>query len=148
MPYADVFDGAPGIDLLDDYSADGDPRFAAPIAVTLDGLANDGKPGEYDNVTGIERLTPGSAGTFVRDDGPNYVTMPEVGAGGSLDGRGGDDVLTAGRRERRRGGQGRGRRPARLPGRSAARPATTRRRPSSWPGSPPPCAAHSSGARA
>ena len=95
-PYADVLDGGPGIDLLDDYSADGDPRYATPISVTLDGLANDGKPGENDNVTGIERLTPGSAGTFVGDDGPNLVTMPEVGAAGSLDGRGGDDVLTAG----------------------------------------------------
>ncbi len=53
-PGADTIDGGPGIDRIDgDWSApSGQPR--QPIDVSLDGQANDGRPGEGDNVTAVE----------------------------------------------------------------------------------------------
>ena len=92
--YADVLDGGPGSDTLDDYR-DSDAATAAPVAITLDGLANDGRPGERDNVIGIERFDLGAARTFAGDNADNVFTAPEKGTAVHLSGAGGDDVLTA-----------------------------------------------------
>jgi hypothetical protein len=94
--FADVIDGGPGMDILDDYHYAGEARYAPPISVVLDGAANDGRSGEGDNVTGIEVLRSGSAGSFTGDDGDNEFVAPEIGAAGHLDGRGGNDRLIAG----------------------------------------------------
>jgi hypothetical protein len=95
--FGDLLDGGDGRDTLSgDYIFDGDPPKAPPISITLDGVANDGRQGENDNITGIEVFTPRSAGSFTGDDGPNEFTAPEVGAAGTLVGNGGDDTLIAG----------------------------------------------------
>ena len=60
----------------------GETRDAPAIAVTLDGVANDGRPGEGDNVVGVERVVSGSAGSFTGDDAANEFVAPEVGAAG------------------------------------------------------------------
>jgi hypothetical protein len=94
--FADVLDGGPGRDRLRDYVFDGDPAQAPAINVSLDGVANDGRSGENDNVTDMEVFEPWSAGSFTGSDGDDEFTAPEVGAAGTLAGRGGNDTLIAG----------------------------------------------------
>ncbi len=92
----DTVDGGAGVDTVAIYNADGQEASRPPFDLTLDGVANDGRQGEGDNVAGVEKFNLGAAGTFVGDDAANEVTAPETGAAGSYDGRGGDDVITAG----------------------------------------------------
>jgi Ca2+-binding RTX toxin-like protein len=54
-PGNDVIDGGPGYDQIDDWNIPDAPTHPQPV-VTLDGIANDGRPGEADNVTGVEKL--------------------------------------------------------------------------------------------
>lgn len=91
--FADVLDGGPGVDTLIDYRAQGGESAAPPISVTLDGVADDGRAGEGDDVTAIEVLLPSSPGTFVGDDGPNEWHAPAAAPGSRLSGAGGADVL-------------------------------------------------------
>lgn len=95
----DLLDGGPGTDTVKDdwYRFDGsgndeDP----PPSVTFDGIANDGRPGEDDNVVEVERIESGSpAGavpaTFVGDEGPNTFML--LFTNGVVDGRGGNDTI-------------------------------------------------------
>jgi hypothetical protein len=99
---ADLLDGGPGVDTVsDDWyrftgAADGsqDP---AP-SVTFDGQANDGRPGEGDDVVNVERIDTGyepdsaAPATFSGDDGPN--TFHILFAHASVSAAGGDDVVT------------------------------------------------------
>jgi Ca2+-binding RTX toxin-like protein len=94
-PGADLLDGGPGTDTTEEWSIpdqlDRQPR----VNVTLDGAANDGRPGEGDNVVGIERLSMYVVGDFVGTEGPDQIKLVNPGNQGpsSLTGRGGDDVL-------------------------------------------------------
>jgi len=93
---ADVIDGGTGVDLLDDYSSNSDPKHAEPLTITLSGGADDGKPGEGDDLRNVERLDLGSHGRVIGDDNPNEITFPEVGGASTVSAAGGDDVITAG----------------------------------------------------
>jgi Ca2+-binding RTX toxin-like protein len=93
---ADVVDGGAGVDTADLYGASGAEADRPKFNLTLDGVANDGRDGEGDNITAVEKLKFNAAGTFVGDDAANDVTAPETGSNGSYDGRGGDDVILAG----------------------------------------------------
>jgi RTX calcium-binding nonapeptide repeat (4 copies) len=94
-PGADLIDGGPGTDTTSEWSIpdqlDRQPR----VNVTLDGVANDGRPGEGDNVVGVERLDMYVVGDFTGSEGPDQVKLVNPGNQGpsSLIGRGGDDVL-------------------------------------------------------
>lgn len=109
----DLVDGGPGFDSVQDWSSTTtDPAFA--ISVTVDGVANDGRPyGERDNVIGVERfdaIAPGHyglGGTSDSIDLPNYGTSVVEGNGGNdtitgndgtetIDGGAGDDRLEGG----------------------------------------------------
>ena len=90
---ADVIDGGPGIDSVDDWTPDGDPATAAPATVSLDGAANDGFAGEGDNVIAVENVHAGSALVYTGDDGANRAVAAEVGAPSTLRGMGGPDRL-------------------------------------------------------
>lgn len=84
----DVLSGGAGFDKLSyAHSADGD------LTVTLDGVANDGLPGENDNIpTDFEHISLGDGDdTFVGNDLPATV----FGGGGndSITGGGGRDRL-------------------------------------------------------
>lgn len=95
----DLLDGGPGTDTVKDdwYRFDGNANDEdQPPSVTFDGVANDGRPGENDNVVEVERIESGSpAGavpaTFVGDEGPNAFLL--LFTNGVVDGRGGNDAI-------------------------------------------------------
>ncbi len=94
---ADVIDGGAGVDTIEsDYSTrligDEEPL----LRFTLGGGADDGRPGEGDDVQRVERLVMSKGGTYVGSEGPDYVKLHQVGDAGVLDGRGGDDELRGG----------------------------------------------------
>ena len=111
---ADLLDGGAGVDTIksDWYDSNGPDL---PIAVTLDAGADDGRPGEGDDVRGVERIETrlvarlvagGSAVTFdVTGTGAGSTTL--IGSPGAdrlrsfdyadhVEGRGGDDQIEAG----------------------------------------------------
>lgn len=79
----DVLDGGPGTDALSALYAE------HPVRITLGGGADDGEPGEHDDMTGWEDVSI-STGRIVGTDGPEALS---VARSGSIDGRGGDDRL-------------------------------------------------------
>ena len=86
---ADRIDGGAGRDTAD-YTLR-----TTPVVVTLDGIENDGAPGELDLVIGIEAVLGGRAGDVIDgDDGPNAI----FGGPGndSLNGGGGTDEIDGG----------------------------------------------------
>ncbi len=66
-PGADRIDGGAGSDILKDYTQ-ADVDVHPPADISLDGLANDGRPDEGDDVRGIERAIAYVAGTHVLSD--------------------------------------------------------------------------------
>lgn len=117
-PGADRVDGGAGSDKLVDYGQY-DVSTWPNADITLDGVANDGRAGEGDDVSGIERHAAYVAGTHVLTDGaedwqvwsnlsgPGAVAVVRalggndrvVGEDGSedLDGGAGDDYLEGGK---------------------------------------------------
>jgi Ca2+-binding RTX toxin-like protein len=93
---ADVVDGGPGFDTVDgDYSSrftDVDP----PVAITLAGGADDGRPGEGDDLANVEKVALNVGGTFVGSAGPDEFKLSQVGTASELVGGAGDDRLRAG----------------------------------------------------
>jgi Ca2+-binding RTX toxin-like protein len=95
-PGADTYVGGPGDDDLGTEFA----RGGADVSVTLDGVANDGAPGERDSVNAdIEQITvAGGRVTVVGSNAPELFSVSA--ASGSVDGGGGPDGIVA------RGGPG------------------------------------------
>jgi Ca2+-binding RTX toxin-like protein len=94
---ADVVDGGPGVDRIEsDWSTRllDDPE--PPVAITLGGGADDGRPGEGDDIRGVERLILSKGGRVVGTDAAEYVKLHQVGDAGELVGAGGDDELRGG----------------------------------------------------
>ncbi|MEA2468085.1 MAG: hypothetical protein QOJ57_2211 [Thermoleophilaceae bacterium] len=89
-PDGDALGGGTGIDEV---------RYAArtaPVIVTLDGAANDGQPGEQDDVRpDVEKVTGGSAGDELRGS-LNPETLSGGPGGDLLDGGGGADTTDGG----------------------------------------------------
>jgi Ca2+-binding RTX toxin-like protein len=97
-PAADLIDGGAGNDRVEGWS---DPLVEAehpPISVTLDGQANDGRPGEGDDVRSIERITSNTSGTVVLSDADDIVEMwANIDQGAStIKTNGGNDKVTGG----------------------------------------------------
>ena len=97
-PSADIADGGPGIDTLKDYvqySPSGDGPYP-PASVFLDDGANDGRPGEGDDVVSIERMTAYVSGKFVLTDAAEDLQIwANMDSGASVaEGRGGNDIIT------------------------------------------------------
>lgn len=97
-PAADVVDGGPGVDTLKDYVQyfPGGGGVYPPLALTLDGGADDGRPGEGDDVASIERMTAYVSGKFVLTDGAeDWQVWANMDSGASVvEARGGNDVIT------------------------------------------------------
>jgi Ca2+-binding RTX toxin-like protein len=98
---ADLIDGGPGNDRVEGWS---NPLVEAehpPISVTLDDQANDGRPGEGDDVRSIERITSNISGTIVLSDEADIVEMwANIDNGAStIKTNGGNDQVTGGSRD-------------------------------------------------
>jgi Ca2+-binding RTX toxin-like protein len=93
---ADVVDGGPGTDRIEgDYSSrfsDTDP----PVAITFAGGADDGRPGEGDDLRSVEKVSLNVGGTFTGTDGADEFRLSQVGTPSTMLGRGGDDRLRSG----------------------------------------------------
>jgi hypothetical protein len=99
----DLIDGGPGLDRIEQDWGDSDTA----LAFTLGGGADDGRPGEADDVRGVEELKAFLPGHFVGTDGADRIELVQVEGSSSLDGAGGDDFLKASDgRDRLDGGTG------------------------------------------
>lgn len=94
-PGSDLIDGGPGDDRIEAEWAEGDNKATLPVSVTLDGIANDGRPGEHDDVVGVERFKVFTGGTFHGTDGVDvYEIEPgEFRHPATVLGKGGNDRL-------------------------------------------------------
>jgi Ca2+-binding RTX toxin-like protein len=88
----DVIDGGPGRDSITDWMR-GDPATEQLVTVTLDGVADDGFPGEGDNVTNMELVESYGSLRYVGTDGDDIASASEVGSRAELTGKGGNDQL-------------------------------------------------------
>lgn len=93
---ADVLDGGAGIDgIQGDWLATGTDD-EIPVRVTLNGKADDGRPGEGDDVEGVERIESGRPATLVAGAHPVAFKVFNTAPGPSeLIGSRRDDVLTS-----------------------------------------------------
>lgn len=96
-PGSDYVDGGPGIDTVDDWSIP-DADYHPPVTVSMDGIANDGRPGEADNVINVEKITSSVSATLSGSEGDDeFRVWANVNEGNStLLGNGGNDKLTTG----------------------------------------------------
>jgi hypothetical protein len=92
----DTIDGGPGYDRIESDWSDG--SFAAapqPVALTLGGGADDGRPGEADDVRNVERVISHTASRLVGTDAAEYLEVFQVTGPSELIGGGGNDTLKA-----------------------------------------------------
>ena len=95
-PGADVLDGGPGFDPVDEWCIP-DAATIRSTAVSLNGAADDGRPGEGDNVQSIEKFTFHVNATFIGTDAAENVrSTTSTRAASNLDGGGGNDTLRPG----------------------------------------------------
>jgi Ca2+-binding RTX toxin-like protein len=96
-PGSDYVDGGPGVDVVDDWSIP-DADYHPPVSVSMDGVANDGRPGEGDNVVNVEKIESHVSGTLSGGpDADEFTVYANIDEGNStLLGNGGNDKLTAG----------------------------------------------------
>jgi hypothetical protein len=104
---ADLIDGGPGFDRIDSLDWGNPILDNIRVTVSLDGLANDGRLNERDNVRSVEKIHVSNGGTFMgaltaRDD--TFITGVSAS---TITGRGGNDRLKGGdSRETINGGAG------------------------------------------
>lgn len=96
-PAPDYVDGGNGIDTVDDWTIP-DASSHPPVSVTMDGIANDGRPGEGDNVINVEKIESRVSGTLSGGDGDDeFRVWANIDEGNStVFGNGGNDKLTLG----------------------------------------------------
>lgn len=95
--YTDVIDGGAGSDSI---VSDWGNRFQSyteqpPVSITLGGGADDGRPGENDDVRGIEQITVNIAGSYLGSDAAEAIAVRQVLDPTTIAGGGGDDVIKA-----------------------------------------------------
>ena len=87
----DLIDGGPGFDRIEQDWSDGD----AAMVVTLAGGADDGRPGEGDDVRSVEDLKSFQPGRYVGTEGADRIELVQIEGFSSMTGAGGDDFLKA-----------------------------------------------------
>jgi hypothetical protein len=93
-PSADFVDGGPGTDRLEsDYGSKSYNPPVTALSITPDAGADDGRPGEGDDLRSIERFTLHHGTRFVGTDAGEYVKEHQILASGDLAGNGGNDEL-------------------------------------------------------
>jgi Ca2+-binding RTX toxin-like protein len=89
---ADVVDGGPGFDTIPNLVNDYDRLFDDDVSITLDNQANDGEPGEGDNVIAVEKVNiVANHATFVGTDAAEDVFVESNSS--TVRGLGGNDRL-------------------------------------------------------
>jgi len=87
----------PGTDRIEsDWSTRAYDGREPPVSITLGGGADDGRPGEGDDIRGVERIILSKAGRVAGTEAAEYVKLHQVGDAGELIGEGGDDELRGG----------------------------------------------------
>jgi Ca2+-binding RTX toxin-like protein len=89
----DVIDGGPGTDRMEDDWEAGDVSAKPPVAVTLAGGADDGRPGEGDDIRNVERVVSHTQSTLVGTDAPEDLEVFQVDGPSTIAGLGGNDIL-------------------------------------------------------
>jgi Ca2+-binding RTX toxin-like protein len=97
-PGADVLDGGPGFDTLTDWGDCGPDTDRRPVTVTVNGTADDGRPGEGDDVRDLDALKLYVPATVIGTDGDESVEIYAAAdrEPSSIQGRGGADDLRSG----------------------------------------------------
>jgi Ca2+-binding RTX toxin-like protein len=91
---ADVVDGGPGFDTIPNLVNDYNRLFDDDVSITLDNQANDGEPGEGDNVIAVEKFNiVANNATVVGSDAAEDVFVESNTS--SIQGLGGNDRLVA-----------------------------------------------------
>lgn len=94
--WADTIDGGPGLDRI---TADwGDRSYSyvqPPVTISLDDGPGDGRPGEGDDVRGVESIAVNIAGSYTGTDAAEEITVRQVLGATRLSGGGGNDTLKA-----------------------------------------------------
>ena len=93
----DTMDGGPGTNTYTGGAGTDTVSYAGsstPVNVSLDGVANDGAPGQNENVDADRVVGSSQADTLTGDSGPN--TLDGNGGPDSISGAGGDDTLNGG----------------------------------------------------
>lgn len=94
--FSDVIDGGPGYDQTDGDWMVESGKYQPPIAVSLDGAAIDGRPGENDNVTGLEKIYLNAPATLIGgNDADDFSVFNTAEGPTTLVGNGGNDKLSA-----------------------------------------------------
>jgi Ca2+-binding RTX toxin-like protein len=93
--FADAIDGGAGFDTIESDWSD-DAAQTKPVTVTLAGGADDGRPGEGDDVRNVESVTTHQASTLVGTGAAERLEAFQTLAAVSLTGNGGDDELRGG----------------------------------------------------
>ena len=89
-PAADVIDGGPGIDRIDQ---DWNDLSGTLVTLTLGGGADDGRPGEGDDVRGVEKVLSFNPVAYGGTDGADRIEVVQVDRASTLAGGAGDDFL-------------------------------------------------------
>jgi Ca2+-binding RTX toxin-like protein len=89
---ADVLDGGEGFDSIEgDWSKNLDEK--ETLNVTLAGGADDGRPGEGDDLRGVEKVVTNSPGNYSGSEAADDIDINQVTAPSTVRGNGGDDRL-------------------------------------------------------
>jgi Ca2+-binding RTX toxin-like protein len=94
---ADILDGGEGFDTGDAWYIPTSDATNPPVHITQDGVADDGRAGENDNVTSVEKLeTNAPSGTFNGTAGNDEIITRSQDDTRVLNGLAGDDKLEGG----------------------------------------------------
>jgi hypothetical protein len=89
-PSADLVDGGPGVDRIEQ---DWNDLSGAPVTLTLGGGADDGRPGEGDDVRNVEKVLSFNPVGYAGTEGADRIEVVQVSGPSSISGGGGDDFL-------------------------------------------------------
>lgn len=88
----DVLDGGDGFDTVEgDWSKNLDEK--ERLNVTLGGGADDGRPGEGDDLRSVEKVVTNNAGNYSGSEGADDIDINQVTEASTVNGNGGDDRL-------------------------------------------------------
>ena len=93
-PSPDVIDGGAGTDRIEsEWQQSTYDAPAVPLAVTLGGGADDGRPGEGDDVRNVERVVTTAPSRLVGTDAAEHLEVFQITSSAELIGAGGNDTL-------------------------------------------------------